>query len=649
MSYWKRWRKFRLEATALVLSDSGSEDDVHELTNTISEEINEATIENACPESNDSLCSNEAYVSDHRSVSVESSSEESDFGFTDTVESSDTSDSDPESQQTVKGKLASWSARHNLTKSSVDELLGMLREEGLSLPKDGRTLLQTPRSVDSEDKCGGKYIYYGLENGLVKVLGHLSAVTLSKLETIKLNVNIDGVPLFKSSGKQFWPILCSFGGYEPFIVALFFGDAKPNSLNDYLSDFLNELSLVVRLGVSCDSKTFQVGIQAFICDAPARAFIKSIKGHTGYYACERCVVKGQWKNNRVMLHSSETCPPRTDDDFARGIYQDHQNGISPLVYFGISCVKSFCLDYMHLVCLGVVKRMLWFWKQGPPVCKLSQRQLGLISENLSAFSGKLPSEFARQPRTLHELERWKATEYRQFLLYTGPIVLRKVLSHDFYAHFLTLMVAISILLESDDQKRTSYLDYAQHLLSYFVHKSKELYSERFIVYNIHNLSHITDDVRHFGCSLNEISAFPYENHLQTIKRLVRNGRNPIAQVTKRLKERELSKVTSYRSKSTSFNNMHISTASKNQCFLLKNEALAFVKEKREDGTFVCDIIPHERTLNFFTEPCESKLINILYIPNRCVHRSRRQLEKRELYKKCVCLTYGDGKVIVAWS
>ena len=84
------------------------------------------------------------------------------------------------------------------------------------------------------------------------------------------------------------------------------------------------------------------------------------------------------------------------------------------------------------------------------------------------------------------------------------------------------------------------MDYAEDLLSYFVHKSKELYSEYFIVYNVHNLLHLTDDARHFN----------REKHLQSIKRMVRNLKIPIAQVTNRLIERELCKVKNYPQSST---------------------------------------------------------------------------------------------------
>lgn len=169
------------------------------------------------------------------------------------------------------------------------------------------------------------------------------------------------------------------------------------------------------------------------------------------------------------MHSSELHEKRTDELFTARTYVNHQIGETPLVLYRIPCISSFVLDYMHCVCLGVVKRILWLLKQGQTVCKLSHVQLGELSNKLVSYSGKLPSEFARQPRSLAELERWKATEFMQFLLYTGPIVfvLRKILSKERYIHFLTLAIGISILLESDSHKRASYLDYASSLLSFF--------------------------------------------------------------------------------------------------------------------------------------------------------------------------------------
>ena len=175
---------------------------------------------------------------------------------------------------------------------------------------------------------------------------------------------------------------------------------------------------------------------------------------------------------------------------------------------------------------------------------------------------------------------------------------------------MTLTVGISVLLESDSETRTAYLNYAKELLTYFVRKSKELYTEKFIVYNVHSLLHLADDSKHFNCSLNEISGFPYENHLQSIKKLVKNAKNPIVQVAKRIQEKECADVICVKQQSTF---KVISTKERNNCFLLKDGSFAFVKEKKDNRTLVCQILKQRHTENFFTKPCESKLLNIVFV------------------------------------
>ena len=189
-----------------------------------------------------------------------------------------------------------------------------------------------------------------------------------------------------------------------------------------------------------------------------------------------------------------------------------------------------------MVCLGVTRRILHFLKNGPRECKLSSVQLAQISANLLSLKGKMPSEFARQPRSLDELERWKATEFRQFLLYTGPIALKGVVSTKLYQYFLSLSIAISIMLESNADRRNSLLNYARQLMQFFVKNCKAVYGETFTVYNVHGLLHLHEDVSFFQCSLNEISCFQFENFLQKLKKLVRSGGNPLVQVAKRLGE-----------------------------------------------------------------------------------------------------------------
>lgn len=213
---------------------------------------------------------------------------------------------------------------------------------------------------------------------------------------------------------------------------------------------------------------------------------------------------------------------------------------------------------MHLVCLGVVKRLLTYLKHGPRECKLSHQQFSLLSQKLGALNSKMPRDFTRQPRSMYDMDKWKATEYRQFVLYTGPLVLRSVVSEKLYSHFLCLTVALSILLESNDVTRNAYLDYAKELMIHFVKSGKHLYGETFTSYNVHSLIHLTEDVQHFNTSLNDICAFQFENHLHKLKKSVRKAQNPIAQIVKRITEIDMSRTKH----STKLRCLYVSTKKK---------------------------------------------------------------------------------------
>jgi hypothetical protein len=57
----------------------------------------------------------------------------------------------------------------------------------------------------------------------------------------------------------------------------------------------------------------------------------------------------------------------------------------------------------------------------------------------------VPCEFLRKAISLHEVDRWKASEFWLFLLYTGPVVWRDCLPSPQYQNFLLLFVGIYCL------------------------------------------------------------------------------------------------------------------------------------------------------------------------------------------------------------
>jgi len=82
---------------------------------------------------------------------------------------------------------------------------------------------------------------------------------------------------------------------------------------------------------------------------------------------------------------------------------------------------------MHLVCLGVTKRILLMWIKGSLDISIGPRAVEEISATLKSLKACISCELVRRPRSLAhvEVDSWKATEFRQFLLYTCPVVLLK--------------------------------------------------------------------------------------------------------------------------------------------------------------------------------------------------------------------------------
>ena len=268
-------------------------------------------------------------------------------------------------------KLAEWAVSHNVTHSALGSLLGILKQHHVNLPADPRTLLKTPQAYNIKQIVGvqgqvGQYCHFGIASGINNLLS-LNTVGLDAFSNNKLELqfNFDGLPLFKSSCLEFWPILCLIRQFKsnPFVVGIYCGSKKPPSVPDYVQDFVEKLSVLLANGITCNAIHFSVVIDCFVCDAPARSFIKNVKSHNGYHGCEKCTQEGVYLNNR-MTYPDCKATLRTDADFEKMTDEDHHHGPTPLSVLPIGLVTGFVLDYMHLVCLGVVRKLLKFWLCG---------------------------------------------------------------------------------------------------------------------------------------------------------------------------------------------------------------------------------------------------------------------------------------------
>lgn len=105
-------------------------------------------------------------------------------------------------------------------------------------------------------------------------------------------------------------------------------------------------------------------------------------------------------------------------------------------------IKSFPLDYMHLVCLGVMRKLIFVWLYGSLKTRLRHAAITQLSNMLTFISYYTPNEFGWEPRSLDVVRKWKAAETRKFLLYTGTEILKKTLPKYLFEHFLLLHAAI---------------------------------------------------------------------------------------------------------------------------------------------------------------------------------------------------------------
>lgn len=124
-------------------------------------------------------------------------------------------------------EIRGWSKKHSISMSAITHLLKILISFGFTwLPSDYRSLLHTPRDIEITQMANGQCWYNGIEHNLRQIFS-----TLTRDISISLKFNVDGLPLFKSSKQQFWPILASIQGKKLEFVQY---------LVVYVFDFSNE-------------------------------------------------------------------------------------------------------------------------------------------------------------------------------------------------------------------------------------------------------------------------------------------------------------------------------------------------------------------------------------------------------------------------
>lgn len=551
--------------------------------------------------------------------------------------SSDTESDNESDLDSFQDELALWATDFQVKHNALNALLRLLKKSGhRDLPATARTLLHTVTEVKTEIKSDMEYYYFGVASELLKHFKMYPVHKKAQVDELEISLNIDGLPLFRSSQMEFWPVLCAIVNMHPtivFPVALTCGKSKPKNL-DFLTDTIEELKVVLHNGLKDGDDTIPVKLRCIVCDAPAKAMVKNTKLFAGYSGCDKCSQQGQ-HFGRMTYQEVMNLNLRTDASFRSQSYPEHHHGSSPFCQLPIDMIKAFPVDYMHQVCLGVMKKLLLVWIRGNRNVKHSAEHIQQISDRLEIMKKCIPSRFARKPRSLREVDRWKATEYRQFLLYTGKLALQNILRPDLYDNFMTLSVALSILVSP--KLSENHRDYAHKLLEHFVTQARNLYGKEFLVYNVHAMLHLADEVKDHG-SLDACSAFPFENYMQKLKKSVRSGNNPLVQVIKRVSERR-------RHIEQSLKESHkVSTTPPNNAFILDAHSCCEATQVTgtEKNNYLCRVYEHGEAL--FTKPCDSRLLQMYRVHRRNAHM--KMLPEQSLTNSAIRLVEDDTGHII---
>lgn len=320
--------------------------------------------------------------------------------------------------------IRKWSTEFHITQAAVKALVGILNGHlNLNLPCDARAVMKTPRNIHiMEMSENGRYWHQGFANCLQKALEKLDRPV-----SISVNINIDGLPVHKSSTKNFWPILCNiqeFPEIPPMAAGIFYGTSKPKNVNEFLNPFIDELLPILDAGLNINGHQVTVRVRCFICDSPARSFIKGVINFNGKHGCLKCTTKGTYCHTAsTVVFPHINAPLRTNEKFRNKEYPEHQRSDTPLTRLPIDMVEDVIVsDSLHLLELGVMRRLLNGWRTGSMTkrAKWSTTEKTEISNFLVKI--RFPKEIHRRMRSLEFVSLWKGLEYRNFLYYVGFIL-----------------------------------------------------------------------------------------------------------------------------------------------------------------------------------------------------------------------------------
>jgi len=194
--------------------------------------------------------------------------------------------------------------------------------------------MNTPKNKEIINVSNGSYIHLGLKNMLVPLLeiNNFNKHNISD-NILKIGINIDGLPIAKSSKSQLWPILVSILNFKELLnnvlpIGIFHGFKKPHSIEEFLKPFINDVLDVLSNGLVVNGTLISLQISNIVCDTPAKSFLLNVKNFNAYFGCTSCIEEGDYIEHRVALIRTNA-PLRTNETFRNQSNEEYLKVIPP--------------------------------------------------------------------------------------------------------------------------------------------------------------------------------------------------------------------------------------------------------------------------------------------------------------------------------
>lgn len=353
---------------------------------------------------------------------------------------------------------------------------------------------------------------------------------------LPLIFSTDGAPVNNQGQRSFWPLQVCLVDLPPHLrqanillagIMIPHFSGKHEMMNLFLQSFISQIERVNSAGVNfqINDEDVTMFLEPLICsvDSAARPVLQQRIQYNGFFGCSFCYDHGTYCKGCVRFDFKDCSLLRTHDSHM----EDIQNAENTKTSFrgvkerSVLCdcqyfdsVWGYAFDSMHTVALGVAKQVLYLLISQKILTAKDREKI-----NLRLLQIQPAHDLNRLPESLDHKGKWKATQWKSWLLFWSIPVMFDLLPEENLEHYALLVRAIFTLSKTEITPRE--MKNCEIDLIKFVGKFQILYKMESMTFNVHLLLHAVDSVRKCG-PLWAISTFVFERAIFSYKKMV-NG------------------------------------------------------------------------------------------------------------------------------